>query len=130
MSKGIPNYEIPTEMRDFAEKSVEQARKAFDGFIGAAHKTVDTVQNSTLSAQTNAQDAARKTLAYVEQNIGAAFDLAQKLVRSRDLQEALQHQADYLRAQFAALQEQVKDFNASVQAAAQKAAAEATRRKA
>ena len=24
-----PNFEIPTEMRDFAEKSVEQARKAF-----------------------------------------------------------------------------------------------------
>ena len=23
-------YEVPTEMRDFAEKSVEQARKAFD----------------------------------------------------------------------------------------------------
>ena len=25
-----PNYEIPTEMRDFAEKSVEQARKALE----------------------------------------------------------------------------------------------------
>jgi hypothetical protein len=25
------NYEIPSEMRDFAEKSVEQARKAIDG---------------------------------------------------------------------------------------------------
>jgi hypothetical protein len=30
------NYEVPAEMRDFAEKSVEQARKAMDGFIGAA----------------------------------------------------------------------------------------------
>ncbi|HKH35041.1 MAG TPA: phasin, partial [Beijerinckiaceae bacterium] len=29
-------YEVPPEMREFAEKSVEQARKAIDGFIGAA----------------------------------------------------------------------------------------------
>ena len=28
-----PNYEVPTEMRDFAEKSVDQARKAFDSFV-------------------------------------------------------------------------------------------------
>jgi hypothetical protein len=34
-----PNYEVPAEMRDFAEKSVEQARKAIDGFMGAARKT-------------------------------------------------------------------------------------------
>ncbi len=33
-------YEIPQEMREFADKSVEQARKAFDGFVGAAQRTV------------------------------------------------------------------------------------------
>ena len=33
-------YEIPAEMRDFAEKSVEQARKAVEGFFGAAQKAV------------------------------------------------------------------------------------------
>ena len=38
------NYEIPPEMRDFAEKSVEQARKAIDGFMNAAQKTADTFE--------------------------------------------------------------------------------------
>jgi len=33
-----PAYQIPTEVRDFAEKSVEQARKAFEGFSGAAQR--------------------------------------------------------------------------------------------
>jgi hypothetical protein len=33
-------------MREFAEKSVEQARKAFDGFIGAAKKAVDNAHGS------------------------------------------------------------------------------------
>ena len=30
-------FEVPPELRTFAEKSVEQARQAFDGFISAAH---------------------------------------------------------------------------------------------
>ncbi|MFL5119984.1 MAG: phasin, partial [Microvirga sp.] len=36
-------YDVPPEMREFAEKSVEQARKAVDGFLGAARKTADTL---------------------------------------------------------------------------------------
>ena len=31
MATNQPGYEIPAEMRDLAEKSVEQARKAIDG---------------------------------------------------------------------------------------------------
>ena len=63
-----PNFEIPTEMRDFAEKSVDQARKAFDGFIGAAHKAMETLEGSTSSMQANATETTRKSLSYAEQN--------------------------------------------------------------
>ncbi len=38
-----PSYQIPTEVREFAEKSVEQARKAFEGFSGAAQKAIAAV---------------------------------------------------------------------------------------
>jgi hypothetical protein len=31
-------YEIPAEIRDLTAKSVEDARKAFESFIEAAHK--------------------------------------------------------------------------------------------
>ena len=30
-------FEVPTDMRKFAEQSVDQARQAFDGFIAAAN---------------------------------------------------------------------------------------------
>ena len=33
--ESIPKFDIPPEMRQMAEQSVEQARKAFDGFIAA-----------------------------------------------------------------------------------------------
>ncbi|GJE60802.1 phasin [Methylobacterium trifolii] len=117
-----PNYEVPTEMRDFAEKSVEQARKAFDSFIGAARRTADTVKGSTEVARTNAQDVSSRGFEYAEQNVNAAFDLAQKLVRSKDVQEAMQHQAEFVRSQFAAIQSQAKEFSGIAQSAMQQSA--------
>ena len=138
MNQGV-KYEIPTEMRDFAEKSVEQARKAFDGFLSAAQKAMDSLEGSTSSMQANAVDATRRTLSFAEQNISAAFEHAQKLVRAKDLQEAFQLQSDFARSQFAAMQGQMKELgeiassaarNASSQAASAAAQATATARSA
>jgi phasin len=112
-----PTYEIPPEMRDFAEKSVEQARKAIDGFIGAAKKTADTFESSATTVQSNAKDVGRRTFSYAEQNIAAAFDLAQRLLRAKDLQEAMQIQAEYARSQFAAMQAQMKELGSAAQSA-------------
>ena len=114
-----PKYDVPPEMREFAEKSVEQARKAVDGFIGAARKTADTLESSATTVQSSGKEAARKTFAYAEQNIAAAFDLAQRLVRAKDVQEAMQIQAEFARSQFAAMQSQVKEFGAMAQSATQ-----------
>jgi len=110
-------YQIPAEMRDFAEKSVEQARKAIDGFMGAAQKTVDTLEGQANTVQSSAKDATRKTFTYAEQNIAAAFDLAQKMVRAKDVQEAMQYQAEFVRSQFEAMQAQMKEFGSMAQSA-------------
>ena len=114
-------YEIPSEMRDFAEKSVDQARKAFDGFIGAAHKAVETLEGSSSTIQQSATETTRKSLSYAEQNIAAAFDHAAKLVRAKDMQEAFQLQSEFARSQFAALQGQMKEFGEMAQSAARTA---------
>jgi phasin len=111
------NYEIPPEMRDFAEKSVEQARKAIDGFMSAAQKTADTFEGSATTVQASAKDAARKTFSYTEQNLSAAFDLAQRMVRAKDMQEAMQIQAEFVRTQFESMQAQMKEFGSMAQSA-------------
>ncbi|MFC7399353.1 phasin family protein [Chelatococcus sp. GCM10030263] len=112
INPGMPNYEIPAEFRRLAEQNVEQARKAFTGFLDAANKAVEVFGGST--PLPGAGEVTRRTLAYAEQNVTAAFDLAQKLVQARDVNEALKHQSDYLHAQVASLQEQLKDFTAAV----------------
>ncbi len=117
-----PNYEIPAEMRDFAEKSVEQARRAMDGFIGAAQRTVDTLEGSANTVQASAKDLTRKTFSYAEQNIHAAFDLAQRMVRAKDAQEAMQIQAEFVRSQFESMQAQMREFGSMAQNAAAQSA--------
>ncbi|WP_430395067.1 phasin [Enterovirga aerilata] len=124
MNQGM-KYEIPTEMRDFAEKSVEQARKAFDGFLSAAQKAVESIEGSTSSMQSSAADATRRTLSFAEQNITAAFDHAQRLVRAKDLQEAFQLQSDFAKAQFAAIQGQMKELGELASSAARTASSQA-----
>ncbi len=110
-------FEVPAEMRDFAEKSVDQAKKAFDGFMGAAQKTMEQVQGSTESARANAEQTTQKAMAYAEQNVAAAFDLAQKMVRAKDPSELLQYQGEFMKAQMASFQKQMSELGAAVQKA-------------
>jgi phasin len=110
-----PSYEVPAEMRDFAEKSVEQARKAIDGFLGAARKTVDTFEGSANTVQASAKDATQRTFSYAEQNISAAFDMAQRMVQAKDMQEVMRIQAEFVRSQFEAMQSQMKELGTLAQ---------------
>lgn len=111
-------FEIPSEMRDMAERSVEQARKAFESFVGAAQKAAGTFEGATSMMHTNARDVSAKAMTFAEANVKAAFDHAQQLVKAKDLQEVMQIQSDYVKAQIATLQEQAKEIGSAVQKAA------------
>lgn len=110
-------YEIPTEMRDFAERSVAQARKAFESFMGAVHKTAGSVDGPTLPGLAGAKDVSLKAVSFAETNVNAAFDLAEKLVHAKDVQEVMAIQSEYVKAQMAAIQSQTKELGDVVQKA-------------
>ncbi|MFH6782528.1 MULTISPECIES: phasin [Methylobacterium] len=103
-------FEIPTEMRDFAEKGVQNARTAFGTFLGTARKLAETVQTSTHTSQTGMGTAVARGFDYTEQHASATFDLAEKLVRTTDVKQALELQGEYMRNQMSALQSQAKEF--------------------
>jgi phasin len=115
--KGLPGspFEIPNELRDFAERSVEQARKAFEGFLSVAQRASGGVGDAANTSQGGAKTVGAHVLSYTERNVNAAFDLAQKLARAKDPQEALALQSEYLKTQLAVLQEQAKELGSIVQ---------------
>ena len=114
-------FDPPPEMRDFAERSIAQARKAFEGFMGAVQKGAEAVTNSPLAPPAAARDLSDKATAFTQANVNAAFDLAQKLVHAKDPQEAFALQSAYLKAQFEALQAQAGEMGVAIQSAATKA---------
>jgi phasin len=102
-------------MRDFADKSVEQARRAFDSFISAAHKAADSMEGSTGTMQQSAFEASKQAVAMAEANVKAAFDLAQQLVQAKGMDEVMRLQTEYMQRQAQTMQEQMRNFASTMQ---------------
>ncbi|KQO52074.1 MULTISPECIES: phasin [unclassified Methylobacterium] len=112
-----PTYEIPAELRDFAEKSVGQARTAVSSLLGTVVKSAVQLQTSSNTVHETIQSVIAKGLDQVQANASSTFDFAQKLVRTRDVKEAFELQSAFLHSQIAAIQTQAKDLGALAQKA-------------
>ena len=109
--EGNGNFEIPAEMRAFAEKSVEQAKQAFNSFISAAQHAANTAENQAASARTGAKEVGETAIDFTKRNIASSFEFAEKLVRAKDVQELTALHTDYVKSQIAALTEQAKELS-------------------
>jgi phasin len=117
-------FEIPSEMRAFAEKSVEQAKQAFDGFISAAHQAVSAIEGQAETARKGATQITEKAMSFAEQNVARSFEFAQQLVRAKDVQEVMKLQAEYVRTQLQVFTDQARELGET----AGKAAADTSKR--
>ncbi len=116
-------FEIPEQMREAADQTVGQVRKAVEQFLDATQKAVASAEGSAKSVSSSAADLSRQSLAFVEQNIVASFDLAQRLVQARTIEEMAALQQEFLQRQMAAAAEQGKALGAM----ASRVASETTR---
>ncbi|MEN3228646.1 phasin [Methylorubrum rhodesianum] len=112
------SFEIPAEFRDFADKSVDQARNAFGTFLNGAVKTSEQIRNSASTVQSTLHAAVLKSLDHAKVNAETTFDYAQRVVRAKDPREAFELQSEFLKPQFAALQAQAKEYGALAQSVA------------
>ena len=111
------NLEIPTEVREFAEKTVDQARKAFDSYVAAAQKATAQSEAAASTLASSAKELNAKAISFAETNVKAAFDLADKLVKAKDPKEFLAIQSEFLKEQVASVQEQAKALGEAVKKA-------------
>ena len=109
-----PKLEVPAELRDLAEKTIDQAEKAFGMFFDAAGKSMTSMPGA-------GTEISRQALSFTEQNMKAAFEHARKLVHATDLQEAMRIQSDFLRSQFTNAGEHMRQITGGVMSAAKDA---------
>ena len=105
-----PKLEVPAELRELAEKTIQQAEKAFGMFFDAASKSITSVPGP-------GADISKQALSFTEQNMRAAFEHARKLVHATDFQEAMRIQSEFLRSQFTNAGEHMRQISGSVMSA-------------
>jgi phasin len=110
-----PKLEVPAELRELAEKTIDQAEKAFGMFFDAASKSMTSVPGG-------GGEISKQALTFTEQNVKAAFEHARKLVHATDLQEAIRIQSEFLRSQFTNAGEHMQHITGAVMSSAKDAA--------
>ncbi|HYJ59384.1 MAG TPA: phasin family protein [Methyloceanibacter sp.] len=95
-----PSFEIPPELRDLAEKNVEQARAAYGQFMDFLTQAMGAWAGTPAGAEaasfTTVQE---KAVAFAKENAERAFALASELARAKDVQEVLTLQSRYAQTQ-------------------------------
>ena len=116
-----PSMEIPPQVREIAEKNVEQTRAAYKQFLDMARQAQDLVSKSQGDdGMKNALDVQAKAMRYTEQNVEAGYRFAADLAHARDMTEYAQIQARYAQTQAQTLTQQAADLGRLVAEAAQK----------
>ena len=101
-------FEIPPEMKAFAEQSIEAARKAFDSYLVAANKAFGAAGSSSAANQAGASDLGRKAMGFAQENVAATFAFIDRLMRAKDTEEVVRLQTEFTKAQMQKLAEQTK----------------------
>jgi phasin len=109
--------EVPAQVREFAQTSVEQVEKAISSFMESASKSVAMVPGPMT-------DVAKQALAITEANLKASFDHARKLMKAQDIDEVMTLQSEFMRKQFGSVTEQFQRMTGGTASAAKDASSE------
>jgi phasin len=111
-------FEMPAEMRAVAERSIGEARQAFDQFLNAAKSGLSAAEDHGKAVHAGARDISATVMSMAEKNMASAFDYAQKLMQAKDPQTLMQLQVEFIQAQMKGLSEQGKALGDKVGQAA------------
>ena len=103
-------FEVPEQMRAFAEKGVSQARENYTKFKDAAETHNSTIEAVFTSATKGATDYSAKLLDIVKTNTAAAFDFAQELVSAKSPSQAMELWSSHARKTVETFTAQTKEL--------------------
>jgi phasin len=115
-------FEMPKEMRNMAEASVQQARKTFEKLLTGAEVAADTMEQRGATVRAGAKDIGAKAIAFAETNVQSSLDYAQSLLHAKDLTEAMRLHGEFVQVQMRTLAEQATEMGQAVSRAAMDAA--------
>lgn len=94
-----PNFEMPPEMRDLAEKNVEQARMAYGQFMEFMSQAMNAWSSSGAPEAGNYKAIQERAVAFAKENAERSFSLASEIAKAEDAQEVVTLQSRYVQTQ-------------------------------
>ncbi|MBR0827067.1 phasin [Bradyrhizobium manausense] len=109
-SASIIPFEVPEQMRAFAEKGVSQARESYAKFKDAAESQNGTIEAVFTTANKGISEYTAKLMEFAKANTSAHLDFAQELIGLKSPAEALELWTSHSKKQFETLQAQAKEL--------------------
>jgi len=106
----LPKMEVPAAFREFAEKSVTQARDNWEKVKAATDETTELIEDSYATASKGVIDYGRKLLEVSRANTNSAFDYASELMGARSLSDVVEVSSAHARKQFDAFSVQSREL--------------------
>ena len=114
-SASIIPFEVPEQMRAFAERGVSQARDNYAKFKDAAETHNGTMEAVFTSASKGASAYSAKVMEFMKANSTSNLDFAQELLGVKSPSEALELYTGHVRKQFETFTAQAKELAEIVQ---------------
>jgi phasin len=109
-SASIIPFEVPEQMRAFAEKGVSQARDNYAKFKDAAETHNGTVEAVFTTAGKGFSAYSAKLMEFMKANTTAGLDFAQELIGVKSPSEAMELMSAYTKKQYETLTAQAKEL--------------------
>jgi phasin len=109
-SASIIPFEVPEQMRAFAEKGVSQARDNYAKFKDAAETHNGTMEAVFTTASKGAGEYSAKLMEFLKANTTSTLEFAQELFGVKTPSEALELWASHTRKQFETFSAQAKEL--------------------
>lgn len=94
-----PTFEIPPEMRNLAEKNVEQARVAYGQFMEFMSQAMNAWSTTGGPEAGNFKALQERAIAFAKENAERSFALASEIAKAKDMQEVVTLQSRYVQTQ-------------------------------
>jgi phasin len=109
-SASIIPFEIPEQVRAFAEKGVSQARDGYAKFKDAAETHNLTIEAVFTRATKGASEYSAKLMEFMKANTSTTLDFAQELLGAKSPTEALELWTSHSRKQVETLTAQTREL--------------------
>lgn len=98
-----PTFEVPAELRQLAERTIEQAEKAFGLLFDAARR-------SSSGSAGPAAELSKQVLAFSEESLKTSFEHARKVASTASLQAIATAQSELVKRQISDAERHIREL--------------------